>query len=87
MEQAQISLVIPNMIAAALALDTLVRNVTGYADQVFDYETDNIQENKQSISKPYDSNNFTLFDLINRTLVTERIIPSPRCKLCGSNRD
>lgn len=64
MEHAQISLVVPNVIVAAMALDILLRELTGYAPAS-------------------DNKNFIMFDLINRTITSERVIPSPRCLYCG----
>jgi molybdopterin/thiamine biosynthesis adenylyltransferase len=86
MEQLPVSLVTLNLIAAAMALDMLLREITGYTVSVQDstLSIDNSQYNPQTHSKNV---NFILFDLINRTLITERIIPSLQCPCCRKAKD
>lgn len=84
MEQLPVSLVTLNLIAVAMALDMLLREITGYAVSAQDGTLDNSQYVPQTHSKNV---NFILFDLINRTLITERIIPSLQCPYCSKTKN
>ncbi|MGD0784358.1 MAG: ThiF family adenylyltransferase [Sedimentisphaerales bacterium] len=85
MEQLPVSLVTLNLVAAAMALDMLLREITGYAAAVQDgMQSINNSQCCQTQSKNV---NFILFDLIDRTLITERIIPSSLCPYCRKAKD
>ena len=82
MPQAQISLAVPNMVAAGLALDVLLREITGYADQASGGERDGSHAAAETRVPAPDSANFIMFDLFTRILTAQRVIPSPDCPLC-----
>lgn len=80
MEQAHVSLVIPNVIAAALAVDLLLREITGYCDRTGDGKEAGAHKESNDDGHKANRENFLSFDLINRILVAERVIPScPHC--------
>jgi len=81
MDAPNISLVILNMITVALGVDFLLRELTGYdRNAANDGE---MLRNDGDTSKAVRDNNFIIFDLFNRTLLSGRFIPSPECKYCG----
>jgi len=82
MQHAQVSLVVPNMIAAALALDMLLREITGYAKSVLSDERAGIHTAAETDVPAPDDANFVMFDLLARTLIAQRVVPSPHCLLC-----
>ncbi|MCJ7762725.1 ThiF family adenylyltransferase [Candidatus Bathyarchaeota archaeon] len=85
MEQLPVSLVTLNLVAASMTLDMLLREITGYAASAQDsMQSINNSQYNQTQSKNV---NFILFDLINRTLITERIIPSSQCLYCRKAKD
>lgn len=84
MEQTHVSLVIPNVIAAALAVDTLLRELTEYPYTAFHIGQTRVQSQVKNNAKLQQTNNFLLFDLVNRRIMSERIIPSPSCPICGN---
>ena len=81
-EQAQASLGILNAFTADLALDMLLRELTGYADQASAGDgVDTAGRGPRDGSSGQDVN-LVFFDLLNRSIVTERIIPTPGCTWC-----
>ena len=80
MEQAHVSLVIPNVIATALAVDLLLREITGYCDRTDDGKEAGAHDESKDDGREANTENFLSFDLINRILVAGRVIPScPHC--------
>lgn len=83
MDQSPVSLVLPNVVAAALAVDMLVREITGGAATAGDdADRDSSGEVIMGYGRDARTNNFILFNLLSRTLLAERIVPSPTCPAC-----
>lgn len=81
-EHPRISLVIPNMIASSMCLDFLLREITGYAGLTCSQGQMDVHPADQSKAPVQDSKNFVVFDLVDRTLAAEKVIPSPGCPFC-----
>ena len=89
MPQARASLVIPNIIAAALAVDLLVREITAYdvagtlvPTSIEGPGADDIH-GRACIPEP-DGRNAIYFDLLARRIHTTRVVPRPDCPICGT---
>ena len=61
------SLLLPNVIAADLGVNFVIREITRYAGD---------EQNGA---------NLIMFDLLNMTLTTEKIVPTPGCQFCDQN--
>jgi len=83
MEQSQVSLALQNMFVGTLAIDMLLRELTGYTNPGNNHAKGSTNDGSNSIASEV---NFVLFDLLNRTLQTELILPGPGCQICGNWR-
>jgi len=79
MEQSHVSYAVPNMIAASLAVDMLIREIVWPGA---DAENNSNIESRSANLVPRDKN-YVSFDLLERRLLTEKIVPDPGCPVCG----
>lgn len=82
MEQAHVSLIIPNIVAAESALDMVLREITGYAETNDTHDTQTEVDSSRHTRCYNTDNNFVLFDLLNRSITRGHIAPTPGCPLC-----